>query len=94
MIADLTCFPHRWRRGFLECFKDTSSECIPAEKNSVAICLRLCHIFTGLILLFKGKGSQNVGRPGPRVYYVGKQPSVKEVINDKVERSLFVDLIK
>ena len=50
MIADLTCFPHRWHRGFLVCFKDTSSECTPAEKNSVAICLGSYHIFTGLLL--------------------------------------------
>ena len=49
MIADLTCFPHRWRSGFLVCFKDTSLECIPVEKNSVAICLRSYHIFTGLL---------------------------------------------
>ena len=48
MIADLTCFPHRWRRGFLVCFKDTSPECIPVEKDSVAIYLRSYHIFTGL----------------------------------------------
>ena len=47
MIADLTCFPHKWCRGFLVCHKDTSPECIPAEKNSVAICLRSYHIFTG-----------------------------------------------
>ena len=33
LIADLTCFPHRWRRGCLVWYKDTSPECILAEKK-------------------------------------------------------------
>ena len=36
------------------CFKDASPECIPAKENSVAICLRSYHIFTGLLVVNLG----------------------------------------
>ena len=42
-------------------FLDTSPECIHADKNSVAICLRSYHIFTGLMVK---KGVLNLGMDG------------------------------
>ena len=41
--------PPQMHRGFLVCSKDTSPECSPVEKLSVAICLRSYHISTELI---------------------------------------------